>query len=246
MPHGLRTAELARAAGYSDQQVRDLERLGVIPPAVRSANGYRSYTDAHLVALRAYRALARAIGPVAARGALADLRTLPIAEAAALVDELHAGLARERERVLAARAGLAAIAPADASAAGAPRDASAAGAGGVMSITELASALDVRSSTLRYWETEGLLRPDRVGSVAARSYSAAQILVARVVAALREGGAGIPAIRSVVATLGEESGVAAAERSLDARLDALAERSVMLLRASGALAELLEGTEAGG
>ncbi|GGR31287.1 MerR family transcriptional regulator [Agromyces mediolanus] len=234
MPHGLRTAELARAAGYSDQQVRDLERLGVIPPAARSANGYRSYTGAHLVALRAYRALARAIGPVAARGALAELRTRPIAEAAALVDELHAGLARERERVLAARGGLAAIGSADASAAG---------AGGAMSITELASALDVRSSTLRYWETEGLLHPDRVGSVAARSYSAAQILVARVVAALREGGAGIPAIRSVVATLGEESGVAAAERSLDARLDALAERSVMLLRASGALAELLDGAD---
>ncbi|MFD6055503.1 MerR family transcriptional regulator [Agromyces sp. NPDC060279] len=237
MPHELRTGELARATGYSDQQVRDLERLGVIPPAARSANGYRSYADAHLVALRAYRALALAIGPVAARSTLAELRTRPIAEAAALVDELHAGLARERERVLAARAGLAAIAP---------TDASAADPGGSMSITELASALDVPSSTLRFWEAEGLLRPDRVGSMAARSYSAAQIVVARVVAALREGGAGIPAIRSIVATLGDEPGIASADRALDARLDALAERSVMLLRASAALVELLERTEVGG
>jgi DNA-binding transcriptional MerR regulator len=231
MARELRTAELARAAGYSDQQVRDLERLGVIPPAARSANGYRSYTGAHLVALRAYRALALAVGPVAARAALTELRTLPLSEAAAVVDELHAELARERERVRAARAGLAAIAT-DASGGGAPGDA--------MSITELASALAVRSSTLRFWEAERLLRPDRVGSVAARSYPPPQIVVARVVAALREGGAGIPAIRAVVDTLGEPSGVAAASAALDGRLRALAERSAMLLRASAALVELIE------
>ena len=37
----MRTAQLSRASGYSVQQVRDLERLGVIPPAAREQNGYR-------------------------------------------------------------------------------------------------------------------------------------------------------------------------------------------------------------
>ena len=60
----LRTIDVARASGYSVQQVRDLERFGVIPPATRSANGYRSYEPIHVLALRGYRALADAVGPV--------------------------------------------------------------------------------------------------------------------------------------------------------------------------------------
>jgi DNA-binding transcriptional MerR regulator len=67
----LRTVDVARASGYSVQQVRDLERLGVIPPAARSGNGYRSYTPIHVHALRAYRGLAEAVGPVEARRMLA-------------------------------------------------------------------------------------------------------------------------------------------------------------------------------
>ena len=52
----MRTTDVARESGYSAQQVRDLERLGVIPAARRSGNGYRSYTPLHVRALRAYRA----------------------------------------------------------------------------------------------------------------------------------------------------------------------------------------------
>ena len=61
------TGRLAAAGGYSVQQVRDLERLGVIPPAVRMLNGYRRFGPEHVTALRAYRALAVAVGPVEAR-----------------------------------------------------------------------------------------------------------------------------------------------------------------------------------
>ena len=63
----LRTSDVARASGYSVQQVRDLERLGVIPPATRSPNGFRSYAAVHVHALGAYRGLAGAVGAVAAR-----------------------------------------------------------------------------------------------------------------------------------------------------------------------------------
>jgi hypothetical protein len=71
----LRTADVARESGYSVQQVRDLERLGVIPPAARSSNGYRSYAPLHVHALRAYRGLAGAVGPLIARQLLAELHT---------------------------------------------------------------------------------------------------------------------------------------------------------------------------
>ncbi|MFD6150561.1 MerR family transcriptional regulator, partial [Streptomyces sp. NPDC060243] len=98
----LRTAELVRRSGYSFQQVRDLERLGVLPPAPRAANGYREWSGVHIHALRAYRNLAHALGPVAARRLLTEARTAPFAEAAAAVGAAHADLARAREETLRA------------------------------------------------------------------------------------------------------------------------------------------------
>ncbi|WP_125775584.1 MerR family transcriptional regulator [Antribacter gilvus] len=227
-PRSLRTADVARESGYSVQQVRDLERLGVIPPAARGANGYRSYLPAHVRALRAYRGLASAAGPVVARRLLATLRTASVADAAAAISEVHVGLARERDEALRAQAALSAIE------AEAGTDS--------MTITQLAAALGVRPSTLRFWEQEGLVVPERVTSLRARRYGQAAIREARVVAALRSSGYGIPAVREVVATLHRLEGVTAARRILDRRLDQIAARSVALLRAGADLAAVVEPT----
>ena len=168
LPGGpFRTAEVARASGYSVQQIRSLERLGVIPRAPRSSNGYRSYTPLHVHALRAYRGLAGAVGPVAARQMLAELRTGTITEAASAINAVHVRLARERDGDPARPAGVA----------GDPgRGGHTAGISGferesdAMTITELAGALSVRPSTLRFWEQEGLVTPERVTSLRARRY----------------------------------------------------------------------------
>ncbi len=93
------TGRLAAATGYSVQQVRDLERLGVIPSAVRMPNSYRRFGPEHVTALRAYRALAVAVGPVEARRVMHDVQVLPYDEALARVVELHSGLARHAPRV---------------------------------------------------------------------------------------------------------------------------------------------------
>ncbi|WP_419705026.1 MerR family transcriptional regulator [Promicromonospora sp. NFX87] len=253
----LRTADVARESGYSVQQVRDLERLGVIPPAVRAPNGYRAYTAAHVRALRAYRGLASAAGPVDARRLLATTFAAPrgdpaepgtrLADAAAAIGAVHVRLARERDEALRAREALRAI-QAEAVATVAPdcdpTDAAPDRAGDTMTITELAAALGVRTSTLRFWEQEGLAVPDRVTTLRARQYSTGAIQEARIVAALRSSGYGIPAVRDVVATLREVDGVAdgavQAERILDRRLDQIAARTVALLRAGADLAAVLD------
>jgi DNA-binding transcriptional MerR regulator len=250
----LRTADVARESGYSVQQVRDLERLGVVPPAVRAANGYRAYTATHVRALRAYRGLASAAGPVDARRLLATTFAAAqgdpaegtrLADAAAAIGAVHVRLARERDEALRAREALRAIraeaaAPTAAPAADAPPDRT----GGTMTITELAAALGVRTSTLRFWEQEGLAVPDRVTSLRARQYGTGAIQEARIVAALRSSGYGIPAVRAVVATLREVDGVAEgavrAEQILDRRLDQIAARTVALLRAGADLAAVLD------
>lgn len=254
----LRTADVARESGYSVQQVRDLERLGVIPPAVRAANGYRAYTAAHVRALRAYRGLASAAGPVDARRLLATAFAAAqrdsaepgtrLADAAAAIGAVHVRLARERDEALRAREALRAI-QAEAAAPAVAPDADATGAapdraGDTMTITELAAALGVRTSTLRFWEQEGLAVPDRVTTLRARQYGTGAIQEARIVAALRSSGYGIPAVRDVVATLRQVDGVAEgavrAEQILDRRLDQIAARTVALLRTGADLAALLD------
>jgi DNA-binding transcriptional MerR regulator len=215
--------------GYSAQQVRDLERLGVVPPTERAPNGYRRYHREHLIALQAYRALATAIGPVPARQVMPRLLTDSIDEVAETIDELHASLAAERTRVRAARRALDAILR-ETDAVFEDDD--------VMLIGELAEALGVRASALRHWEREGLIRPSRRAS-GNRSYEADAIAHARLVAVLREGGYPIPTIADVLHQLRARSSSADASRLLDARLANLTQRSTALLQAAGHLHGLL-------
>ncbi|MEL7976440.1 MerR family transcriptional regulator [Isoptericola sp. F-RaC21] len=230
MDRPLRTADVARTTGYSVQQVRDLERLGVVPPVARGPNGYRAYSPRHVTAVRAYRGLAAAVGPVVARRTMATLQGAPLADAAAALTDLHAQLAKERTETLQALAALDAI----------RAEPAASSPGSVLTITELGDALGVRTSTLRHWESEGLLEPERVGSVRARVYDRPAVAAARVVAALRAAGYGIPALHDVVAAMRGLGDTADAEAALRERLDRIATRSGALLRAGADLAAVLD------
>jgi len=232
---GPTVSAVAASTGYSVQQIRDLERLGVIARARRSDNGYRRFSADHVRDLRAYRDLAAAVGPVEARRAMRTIRELPTDRAAALVCGLHVGLDRERARLLAARAALAAIRDeARTDAAAAPADA--------MTISELAQALGVRSSTLRFWETEDLVRPERVPtpSGTARRYPLAAIREARIVAALRSGGYRIPDVRAAIAAIRDLDDDGRTLAALEARRDDIAGRTLALMRAAATLAEIIE------
>jgi DNA-binding transcriptional MerR regulator len=225
------TAALGRRVGYSTQQVRDLERLGVIPPARRAANGYRRYRSAHETALRAYQAMAAAIGPVPARRLMPALITASIEDAAERIDLLHAHLAEERSRVREALRALD-VALAEADDIFTEEDA--------MSIGELAQALGVRSSALRHWEREGLVHPLRAGA-STRAYGSAAITEARIVAALRGGGYRIPAISLLLDQVRGHVGPRAVQGILEERLADLTRRSVALLAAAASLHALLSG-----
>ncbi len=224
------TAAVGGLTGYSVQQVRDLERLGVIPLAERRPNGYREYRQRHVDALLAYRALASAIGPVAARQLMPTLLAAPLAEVAEKVDELHAAIARGRTLVREALRGLGAVLE-DGADVFEARD--------LMTIGELAQALDIRTSALRHWEREGLVSPDRGGPSGARRYTARAITEARIVAALRGGGYGIPPIGRILGQLRTQGLTADAQRLLDERLADLGRRSIHLLEAAGHLHALL-------
>lgn len=227
--HVLTTAVLGARVGYSTQQVRDLERLGVLPAAERGSNGYRRYGAQHEGALRAYRAMAAAIGPVPARRLMPDLVGASVEVAAERIDLLHAELADERARLREALRGLE-VAVAEADDVFADADA--------MTIGELAQALGIRPSALRHWEREGLVHPTRAAA-SARTYGSAALTEARVVAALRSGGYGIPAISRILDQMRTRADAAEVEGILTQRLADLTRRSVALLGAAGHLHGLL-------
>ena len=86
--NSLRTVDVARRAGCSVQQVRNLERDGVLPPASRTASGYRRYTETHVRSALAYRALAAATGPVEAKTIMRAAHAGPRSGLLALLDDI--------------------------------------------------------------------------------------------------------------------------------------------------------------
>lgn len=226
----LRTAEVARRAGCSVQQVRNLESIGVLPAATRAPNGYRIYGEVHVKCVRAYRALAVATGPVDAKHLLRALHreSVPGEEGSylALLDAAHAGLHRERTDLELTRKAVAAIA-AEPIAQVHSADA--------MAVAELAEALGVRASTLRHWDAEGLVVPGREGPRSRRRYSPTDVRDARIVHQLRGAGYRVPALRIVMRGFprGSSSEV---ESALAARHASIERRSRALLDAAAELA----------
>lgn len=220
----IRTVDVSRASGYSTQQIRDLERLAVIPAAHHAGSGYRQYTASHVHALHAYRALARALGPVKARQTLAELQRADVRATAVAFSTAHAELVQERNELLAAQTALRNVAAEQLTT---DTDSSP----DSMSISELSRALGVPASTLRHWENEQLLQPNRVTTLRARQYRPSTVRDARIVHALRRGGYRIAEIRDVLDALHRLGDPTQAEHLLTDRLEHLESRMVDLLEA---------------
>ena len=225
---GLRTTDVSQLTGYSVQQIRNLERDGVLPAARRTASGYRVYGDVHVQAAAAYRAFAAAVGPVDAKRILQAVHHEPAA-ALELVDAVHARLHGERQDLRMARQAVAVIADETV------EDAVAADS---MSISELARALGVRVSTLRHWGFEGLVSPVRVrGGV--RTYAPADVRDARIVHQLRQAGYRIAPLRALMPQLRAGRDWASVRAALVSRDADLGRRSRELVVGAASLYRLL-------
>lgn len=224
----MRTVDVARRTGYSVQQIRNLERDGVLPSATRTAAGYRIYGEVHVRSARAYRALAVGTGPVEAKLIVRTVHEGRVSEALALLDAAHARLDLERTSLRLAKEAAAAI---SAEPIGDVRPSDA------LSVSELAAALGVRPSTLRHWDAEGLVVPDRVPPRDARRYSPAQTRDARIVHQLRSAGYRVDQLRAVMPALRRGKGDIGA--ALASREAGITTRSRALLDAAAALGTLL-------
>jgi DNA-binding transcriptional MerR regulator len=228
----MRPIDLAREVGVSPQMVRNYERLGFLPPARRTTSGRRAYGPDALAALRVARSLMAGYGWQPALEIMRAVHRGDLPAALALVDSGHAALDARRRQVDEAIVALERAMARE----GSGGDRAGRGSGPA----EAARRAGVRTSALRFWEQEGLLRPARQRHNNYRVYDAEQQRRLQLVVVLRQLGYRPRVIRSVL----EELGAGRRERALDAlreRRRSLGDASWACMEATVALRGYLEG-----
>ncbi|WP_103343634.1 TioE family transcriptional regulator [Amycolatopsis sp. CA-126428] len=225
----LRPADLAREHGLSTQAVRNYERDGFLPPAARTASGYRIYTEVHASALRAFLALVPAYGHATAGGIMHAVHADDLARALTLVDRGHELLLRDRETLNTVRKAIGHLTTGPA-----PGPAPAG-----WSIGELAHRLGVTAATVRAWERAGLLVPSRNRATGHRLYQPADIRDAELTHLLRRGGYPLAHIATVVEQVRTAGGTESLAEALATWQDRLTARGLAMLDAAGRLSAYL-------
>jgi DNA-binding transcriptional MerR regulator len=225
----LRPADLAREHGISTQAVRNYERDGFLPPAMRTQSGYRVYTEAHAAALRAFLALVAAYGHATAGGIMTAVHDDDLGRALTLVDRGHLRLLRDRETLDAVRRAIG-----DLTTEPAPEPAAA-----DWSIGELAHRLGVTAATVRAWERAGILVPERNPATGYRVFRAADVRDAELTHLLRRGGYPLEHIATVVGQVRTAGGTESLADALETWQGRLTARGVAMLDAAGLLGAYL-------
>lgn len=233
----LRPVDLARSAGISAQQVRNYLDAGVLPPAGRTAAGYRVLDEGHRRALLSYRALAHGHGWPAAQEIMRAVHAGDVPAALAAVDAGHAAVHEQRLALGTAARALAALAGQTPDAPALPRS--------DLRIGEVARHLGVRTSALRVWEEAGLLEPPRERGTGYRVYRPSDVRDARMVLMLRQGHYPLPQIRPILDDLRRAGGTDALRAAIAGRHADLARRSEAMLAADAALHGYLAGRAQG-
>src|SRR5262245_59849530 len=218
-----RPADLAREHRLSTQAVRNYEAAGFIPPAERTASGYRIYTGTHAAALRAYLALIPAYGHAAAGAIMSAFVTGDADRALLVIDRGPGQRLHARETLDSVRRTVQHLTtepgktPADPE----PR-----------TIGELAHRLRVTPATLRNWEDAGILTPARDPATGHRHYAAADIRDADLAHLLRRGGYPLEHIATVIHQIRTAGGTAALATALDDWQAKLTTRGLAMLTAA--------------
>lgn len=227
-----RPVDLGRTVGLGPSQIRNYERFGFLPPAHRTANGYRRFGEEHLVALRTARIMITGYGWQRARDALAAVHRDDAATALAVTDERHASLHAQREQVdqaldalqrtrgrISALAGLRVY------------------RGRTVGIGEAAAAVGTTTSAVRYWESRGVITAERVAGRRRYDYRLLQQL--QLIKLLRDIRYGFDAIAEVVRELDPAGEANRAREALEERRDRLLRSSRAAAVATSALLDYL-------
>ncbi|MGG4107493.1 MerR family DNA-binding transcriptional regulator [Paenibacillus lautus] len=93
---GLRPKKLAEKYGLSSSTLRNYEAKGLLPPAARSSNGYRMYTERHEAYLACIQAMAAAFGMEVTSEVIHSLRRNELDDALWIIRDREVMLHREK------------------------------------------------------------------------------------------------------------------------------------------------------
>ncbi|MFE0022271.1 TioE family transcriptional regulator [Amycolatopsis sp. NPDC059021] len=221
----MRPIDLAREHGLSAQAIRNYDDAGVFPPTQRSESGYRRYTPLHAQALRAFLALRGGHGHQRAIEIMRATNRGDTEAAYRLIDTAHVELLAERgtrTEVAAALGSLSTSAPAPVQ-------------GRPLTVGELAHRLGVHPATLRTWESEGILHPERDRATGYRHYGPDSVRDAEIARQLRRGGYRLRQVAQFLESLREAGGADALSAFLDSWQERLTLRSRNLLAGAAQL-----------
>ncbi|MCM2416197.1 MULTISPECIES: TioE family transcriptional regulator [unclassified Streptomyces] len=210
----LRPVDLARRHGLSTQAVRNYEEAGILPAAGRTPHGYRTYTELHAAALRAFLALVPGHGHRTATSIMRAVNDEEAEEAFRLVDESHAQLLDDRRTLQAVESALRALETGAVTDPLAGAEPAAVSGPGEMFIGTLAGKLGIRPATLRTWERAGLVRPRRDPRTGYRVYDQADVRDTRLTHQLRRGGYLLGQIAPLIAQVRAAGGLEPLEAAL--------------------------------
>jgi DNA-binding transcriptional MerR regulator len=228
----LRPTDLARRHGISTQAVRNYEREGFLPPAERTASGYRVYTELHAAALRAYLALVAAYGYATAGRIMIAANDDKTEDLLLTIDRGHHQLLRDRETLASVRHTVGHLTAEPSAPATRPHHTP-------RTIGELAHQLQVTPATLRNWEDVGILAPARDRATGYRVFTAADIRDAELAHLLRRGGYPLEHIAEVLQQIRTAGGTEALVTALDDWQRRLTARGLAMLTAAARLADYL-------
>lgn len=221
----MRPVDLAREHGLSAQAIRNYDDAGIFPPTGRTEAGYRYYTPLHAQALRTFLTLRRGHGHRRATDIMRAVNRHDTESAYRLIDATHVEVLAERDtrtEVATVLGGLTETGPAPVP--GAP-----------LTVGELARRLGVHAATLRAWESQGILRPERDRATGYRMFGAESVHDAEIARQLRRGGYPLRQVARFLASLRDAGGADALSRFLGSWQARLAVRSRDLLAGAGTL-----------
>ena len=209
----------------SAQAIRNYADAGIFPPTERSTSGYRRYTHLHAQALRAFLALRGGHGHQQAIEIMRATNRGDTGSAYRLIDAAHVALVAERDThsaVATALSSLSTTTPALLH-------------GRPLTVGELGRRLGVHPATLRTWETEGILSPERDRATGYRRYGPACVRDAEIARQLRRGGYQLHQVAQFIESLREAGGADALGAFLDSWQGRLLARGRNLLTGAAQL-----------
>ncbi len=147
----MRPQKMATKFTISPSTLRNYEAKGLIPPAERSENGYRFYTDLHAAYLACIQAMAPAFGMKVTTEVLHDLQRDEMHNALWVIREKEVVLYEDKEKLERLIEEIRQLADENTSSFAKER----------LTIHQISTLMKIPKSTIRYWEHAGYVIADR-------------------------------------------------------------------------------------